>query len=305
MTIEFHCPVCRKLLRTNDNKAGVQANCPACGGTVTVPDKTVPGVPPDLPDTPASPPPPPQPSGSFDSLFGGSSDFDGSYRRRQPAGDAAGEEIPTAASRDEYEDFDAEPEAAFRPSPSSRTCPVCGAANPRTAAQCSGCGEPFVSARPLKSRGSDFEYAGFWRRFAAAFIDGLIVGIPLTAILFGLFFALAMGMGPRALDDLIEVLENPAINFASNFLGLLLVWPYFALMESSSRQATLGKMALGIIVTDMRGRRLSFGRATGRHFAKFISSWCCNLGYIWAGISEQKQAWHDSIADCLVICKPR
>ena len=78
-------------------------------------------------------------------------------------------------------------------------------------------------------------------------------------------------------------------------------WLYFALMESSSKQATLGKMALGIIVTDLNGNRLSFGRATGRYFGKIISGAILMIGYIMAGFTEKKQALHDIIAGCLVV----
>jgi uncharacterized RDD family membrane protein YckC len=72
-------------------------------------------------------------------------------------------------------------------------------------------------------------------------------------------------------------------------------------MESSSKQATLGKMALALKVTDLQGRRISFARATGRHFAKIISGMILLIGYIMAGFTERKQALHDMIAGTLVI----
>jgi uncharacterized RDD family membrane protein YckC len=80
-------------------------------------------------------------------------------------------------------------------------------------------------------------------------------------------------------------------------------WLYFALLESSSWQGTLGKKALGLIVTDMMGRRISFARATGRHFAKIISGMILLIGYLMAGFTERKQALHDMIAGCLVFRK--
>lgn len=80
-------------------------------------------------------------------------------------------------------------------------------------------------------------------------------------------------------------------------------WLYFALMESSGQQGTIGKMALGIKVTDMNGNRIGFGRATGRYFGKIISSLTLTIGYIMAGFTQQKQALHDIIAGCLVINK--
>lgn len=78
---------------------------------------------------------------------------------------------------------------------------------------------------------------------------------------------------------------------------------YYALMESSEKQATVGKLAMGIKVTDMQGNRLSFGQATGRHFAKIISGLTLLIGYIMAGFTEKKQALHDIIVNCLVVKK--
>ncbi len=84
---------------------------------------------------------------------------------------------------------------------------------------------------------------------------------------------------------------------------LILQWLYFAWMESSEHQATLGKMALGLIVTDLNDQRISFGRATGRFFAKIITNYTFFIGYIMAGFTEKKQALHDMIASTLVLRK--
>ena len=78
-------------------------------------------------------------------------------------------------------------------------------------------------------------------------------------------------------------------------------WIYEASMESSARQATVGKMALALKVTDLEGRRISFARASGRHFAKYISGMILLIGYIMAGFTERKQALHDMIAGTLVV----
>jgi len=92
------------------------------------------------------------------------------------------------------------------------------------------------------------------------------------------------------------------------FIRLILIrtvlnWLYYALLESSAWQATLGKKALGLEVTDLEGRRISFGRATGRFFAKMISALILWIGFIMAGFTEKKQALHDMIAGTLVIRK--
>jgi uncharacterized RDD family membrane protein YckC len=84
---------------------------------------------------------------------------------------------------------------------------------------------------------------------------------------------------------------------------LILDWLYFALMESSSKRATLGKMALGIIVTDLEGKRISFGRATGRFFSKILSGIIIYIGFIMVPFTDKKQGLHDMIAGTLVIAK--
>jgi uncharacterized RDD family membrane protein YckC len=78
-------------------------------------------------------------------------------------------------------------------------------------------------------------------------------------------------------------------------------WLYEAWLTSSEWQATLGKRALGIAVTGVDGSRISFARATGRYFAKWISAFIFGIGYIMAAFTERKQALHDMIADTLVI----
>jgi uncharacterized RDD family membrane protein YckC len=87
-------------------------------------------------------------------------------------------------------------------------------------------------------------------------------------------------------------------------VSVLAQWLYFAGMESSQYQGTLGKMALGLVVTDMNGQPISFARASGRFFSKLITGLVpFAIGYIMAGFTEKKQALHDMIASCLVLRK--
>jgi uncharacterized RDD family membrane protein YckC len=86
---------------------------------------------------------------------------------------------------------------------------------------------------------------------------------------------------------------------------MVATWLYFALMESSSWQATLGKKMLGLCVTDLGGNRLTLGRATGRTFAKYLSSTTAGVGYLLCGFTKKKQALHDIVANCLVLRQPR
>jgi len=153
------------------------------------------------------------------------------------------------------------------------------------------------------------EYAGFWVRFLAWLIDNVVMGVGVLLILIPLIF----------LTGLRTVLEdfhpNEDMNDAGVFMligfvfvlataSLVVTWLYHALMESSEWQATLGKKALGLVVTDMAGQRVSFGRATGRHFAKIVTnlvSFGIGLGYLMAAFTEKKQALHDMLAGCLVL----
>jgi len=81
----------------------------------------------------------------------------------------------------------------------------------------------------------------------------------------------------------------------------LSVWLYDALMTSSSKQGTLGKIVFRLKVVDLNGARISFARATGRFFAKILSGMILNIGYIMAGFTERKQALHDMIAGTFVL----
>jgi uncharacterized RDD family membrane protein YckC len=78
-------------------------------------------------------------------------------------------------------------------------------------------------------------------------------------------------------------------------------WVYYSLMESSSWGTTLGKRIVGIRVLDQSGNRIIFARASGRHFAKYISIFTLGIGYLMAGFTKQKQALHDQVASCLVV----
>jgi uncharacterized RDD family membrane protein YckC len=80
-------------------------------------------------------------------------------------------------------------------------------------------------------------------------------------------------------------------------------WIYNAAMESSRKQGTFGKMALSIAVTDMSGRRVSFGKASSRHFSKFLSMFFLGIGFLMASFTERKQALHDMVAGCMVVVK--
>jgi len=132
-------------------------------------------------------------------------------------------------------------------------------------------------------------YGGFWLRVVAYIIDAFVLAIP-TAII-GALVGAGMYMNGSAQGF------NPGANIASLILG----WLYFALMESSERGATLGKMAVGLRVVTDQGQRLSFANATGRYFAKFISAIILGIGFIMVAFTDRKRGLHDMIASTLVI----
>lgn len=137
-------------------------------------------------------------------------------------------------------------------------------------------------------------YAGFWKRFAAFIIDRIIllVGGGIVGGVFGFVYGLSNPDPDLQLVQLYASIIGSVINFF-----------YFTLFESSPFQATPGKLALGIIVTDLDGNRISYLRAVGRYFAKILSLLTFFIGYIMAGLTERKQALHDLIAGCLVVNK--
>ena len=174
-------------------------------------------------------------------------------------------------------------------------CQKCGQQNQDAATLCVKCGAQLVSAgsaaiaMPTASAVSKV-YAGFWKRFAAFIIDYLIVVV----------LAMVMGGILGAIYAAVSETASGAEGLGA-LAGLAVWWSYHAVMESSQKQATLGKMALGIKVTDQNGARISFGRATGRHFAKLLSSMIMAIGYFMAAFTARRQALHDMIAGCLVV----
>ncbi len=147
-------------------------------------------------------------------------------------------------------------------------------------------------------------YAGFWKRVAASFIDSFvttalsyIVQIPLMMIFGVSMVGMAGGDDPFAGGAGIVMIG--LIYVVSIGIPLL----YFSWMHSSTHQASLGKMAVGIKVVRSNGERISFWRAFGRYWAMIPSALILLIGYLMAGFTERKQALHDMISDTLVVDK--
>lgn len=175
-------------------------------------------------------------------------------------------------------------------------CVYCGKDLPDDAVVCIGCGRPIRQVKlptqttALHQNAEQAKYAGFWKRAAAVIIDGIIL-YAVNIVAFALMFLF------REIEYFMSIYRITTI------INIVIYWLYFALQESSERQATLGKRALRIVVTDLDGNRVSFGKATGRHFGKIVSSLILCVGYIMVAFTEKKQGLHDMMSGCLVLNK--
>jgi uncharacterized RDD family membrane protein YckC len=185
-------------------------------------------------------------------------------------------------------------------------CSQCGTENTAGAVFCQRCGAGLqlrpAPAAPYAYAAPAAAYGGFWIRFVAILIDTVIIRIaiiPIAALL-GVF---GMAHHPIIFED--HVNERQIAAFVMAITTILLPvyicinWLYEALLTSSEWQGTVGKKLLSLKVTDEAGNRISFLRATGRHFAKFLSS-ILLIGFIMAAFTEGKRALHDILAGTLV-----
>jgi len=137
-------------------------------------------------------------------------------------------------------------------------------------------------------------YGGFWVRVLAYIIDYMILQVA-TSVFMALMIALVV-LGSGGASDMVA-----GVGLVSIYLVAIVAnWLYFALMESSRYQGTIGKQALKLVVTDEQGDRIGFGRATGRYFAKILSTMIMLFGFFMVGWTQRKQGLHDFVAGTLV-----
>jgi uncharacterized RDD family membrane protein YckC len=171
------------------------------------------------------------------------------------------------------------------------TCPSCGrvligadrpaAPEPlfpirRPPAQALVAGSTFGAAGSWERPASERAPGGFWIRVGANLIDSVVLVLPTVAL------ELSLGT-------------------VGSVANLFVSWLYFSVMEGSGSQGTLGKLACGLAVTDTHGRRISFGRATGRYFAKILSALTLGIGFLMVAFMPRKQGLHDVVAGTLVV----
>ena len=146
-------------------------------------------------------------------------------------------------------------------------------------------------------------YAGFWIRFVAIFIDGIIL---LAAYV---FLKTVLGIVSQPMPFHFGNTGAPVyfpidpLGSPGWWLNIVLSYGYFVGMESSATQATLGKMAVGIKVIDYQGNRISVPRALGRRAGKMLSDLILFIGYIMVAFTDRKQGLHDMMASTLVVYK--
>jgi uncharacterized RDD family membrane protein YckC len=120
--------------------------------------------------------------------------------------------------------------------------------------------------------------AGFWIRFGAAFIDGILLGVVQT------------------------ILRAAMNNATAQALTLAIGIAYFGILEGGTSGQTLGKKAAGIRVIDFAGGGpIGVGRAIGRYFARWLSGLAIGLGYLWMLWDKEKQTWHDKLTNSIVV----
>jgi uncharacterized RDD family membrane protein YckC len=205
-------------------------------------------------------------------------------------------------------------------------CPKCGRETESGGRYCQWCGGDLKVAPPravLRKRVGEItteKYAGLPRRIGAGFLD-IIVLLFLDILVAGLFSIVSwMVQKPNPLSEAVVMLYQyyrhlPRTDAYGNvvralvpnqvilFFGILLLvvpWLYFAYLESSSNQATLGKMVMRIAVTDMRGNRITFARASLRFLCIFLSVLTIFIGFLIPAFTRYKQGLHDMIAGTLM-----
>ncbi len=261
MPISFSCKNCGKRLKAPESAAGKSSNCPGCGRPVTCPSPRSMDEEPDVPEI-------------LDDIDPYADLDDGSaYRVPDEPAEAAESRMP---------------------------CPMCGEMIASSAVKCRFCGEmleksPKPVAGPKKKKKiKSSGYAGFWLRFVAMIVDGFVV----LAII---RFPLSLISGAPMFRAQPPTVEEAQRDLFVSLVSFVLQIAYFAVMEASSYQGTLGKMALGLKVTDLNGYPISVGRGIGRNLGKILSALICLIGYIMAAFSERKQAMHDMMAGTLVV----
>jgi len=179
------------------------------------------------------------------------------------------------------------------PPTAPRAAPVAAAATPYAPPRAAA---PEFTQSELQARSEYVVHAGFLRRWAALIIDSIIVGVALMIVMMMIAIPLGLFTFDSGGDEFVAAAQG--IYYVLYFIAAPL---YYAGLESSAAQATLGKRIIGIKVCDLEGRPLSFMHALGRWAAAALSYLTLYIGFFMAGFTAKKQALHDLIASTYVV----
>ena len=137
-------------------------------------------------------------------------------------------------------------------------------------------------------------YAGFWIRFLAWLVDGVILGVPTF------FLGLALG-GTSSFGGGVPL--NIGTSIAVNVITIVLSMLYYGVLEGGPTGQTLGKKICNIRVVDAATHQpgIGIGRGIGRYWARWLSQLPFYLGYFWMLWDGQKQCWHDKLTRVIVV----
>jgi len=178
-------------------------------------------------------------------------------------------------------------------------CPRCGSRAPDDAGTCQLCGlalqgtdAPYSvgQERPVAQVVALVTYGGFWRRFAAALLDTLILFFPAATV------RVLLGLSSTGMFD-----PESSASWVATTFEFLLDFIYATAFLCSSARGTLGMQVMDLHVTDLTGDRISFARATGRYFATLLSILTFGVGYLIQPFTRRRQTLHDLVSGTVVV----